>query len=46
MAKGEVVLFDIKQGYDEDMWDDRALIRNYERSFQASRSVVGHADSL
>jgi hypothetical protein len=36
MAKGEV-LFDIKQGYDADIWDDSALIRNYERAYKASR---------
>ncbi len=40
MAKGEV-LFDINVGgYDEDMWDDRALIRNWERAYKSSRSVA------
>lgn len=38
MSGGEVV-FDIAGGYNADMWDDTILIKNYERAYQASRSV-------
>ena len=35
-AKG-TVLFSASEGYDEDMWDDSALIREYDRALQSSR---------
>ena len=36
MATGEVV-FDVNAGgYDADMWDDRALIRSWERAYKAA----------
>ena len=39
MLVGEEV-FNAADGYDEDMWDDSVLIRNYERAYQASRYVA------
>ena len=35
-AKG-TVLFSASEGYDEEMWDDSALIREYDRALQSSR---------
>ena len=37
MFEGEEV-FNVEDGFDEDIWDDSALIRNYERAYEASRS--------
>jgi len=39
MLVGEEV-FNAADGYDEDMWDDSVLIRNYERAYQASRELM------
>ena len=39
MSKPGTVLFSAKDGYDEDMWDDSALIQQYDRALQSSRSV-------
>ena len=36
-AAGEEI-FNVEDEFDEDMWDDSALIRNYERAYEASRS--------
>jgi len=36
MSVGEVV-FNVSDGYDEDMWDDSLLIRNYEKALESSR---------
>jgi len=39
MMVGEEV-FNAADGYDADMWDDTALIRNYERAYEASRELM------
>jgi len=36
MLVGEEI-FNVADGYDEEMWDDTALIRNYEKAYEASR---------
>ena len=37
MSAPGTVLFSASEGYDEDMWDDSALIQQYDRALQASR---------
>jgi len=37
MSKPGTVLFSAKDGYDADMWDDSALIQQYDRALQSSR---------
>ena len=39
MSVGEVI-FKAGEMYDGDMWDDSALIRDYEKAYEASRSVI------
>ena len=41
MLVGEEI-FNVADGYDEEMWDDTALIRNYEKAYEASRSAILH----
>lgn len=36
MSVGEEI-FNVADGYNEEMWDDTALIRNYEKAYEASR---------
>lgn len=39
MSVGEVI-FNAADGYQEDMWDDSELIRNYDRALEASRELM------
>ena len=34
------VVYDASQGYDEDTWDDSALIKAYDRAKESSRCSV------
>ena len=37
MSAPGTVIFNAKDGFDEDIWDDSALIRQYDRALQSSR---------
>ena len=37
MSAPGTVVFNAKDGFDEDIWDDSALIRQYDRALQSSR---------
>ena len=39
MSAPGTVLFSASSGYDADMWDDSALIRQYDRALQSSKWV-------
>jgi len=45
MSKPGTVLFSAKDGYDEDMWDDSALIQQYDRALQSSRELIRRRQS-
>ena len=45
MSVGEEI-FNVADGYNEEMWDDTALIRNYEKAYEASRSGNLHSLKL
>ena len=37
MSASGTVLFNASEGYDADMWDDSALIKEYDRALESSR---------
>jgi len=46
MSAPGTVLFSASEGYDEDMWDDSALIQQYDRALQASRELIRKRQSV
>jgi len=34
------VVYDASQGYDEDAWDDSALIKAYDKAKESSRCLI------
>lgn len=40
MSAPGTVIFNAKDGFDEDIWDDSALIRQYDRALQSSRELI------
>ena len=46
MNMQSMVVYDASQGYDEDTWDDSALIKAYDLAKESSRCSVSLLNSL